>query len=148
MCSVFKNNALGLIGKSKFNHFQVRYWCIKMGNVRHSFTARKKLKVIAYAEAHGNRAAGRQFSINEANVRLWRHQRDRLQQLPKTKVEERGRSALFPNKEAELLNWVTERRYRDMVFLLLRSTSELLRSPRRTLRHDTSKHRRIGVTSS
>lgn len=43
-------------------------------------------------------------------MRLWRRQRDRLQQLPKTKMAERGRSALFPNIEAELLNWVTERR--------------------------------------
>lgn len=81
-----------------------------MGNIRQSFTVREKLKVIAYAEAHGNRAAGRQFSINEANARLWRRQRDRLQQLPKTKMAERGRSALFPDLEAELLIWVTERR--------------------------------------
>lgn len=59
-----------------------------MGNVRQSYTAREKLKVIAYAKAHGNRAGGRQFSINEASVRLWRSQRDRLQQLPKTKMAE------------------------------------------------------------
>ena len=34
-----------------------------MGKVRQSFTAWEKLKVIAYAEAHGNRAAGREFSM-------------------------------------------------------------------------------------
>ena len=43
-----------------------------MGKIRQSFTDREKLKVIAYAEAHGNRAAGREYSINEANIRQWR----------------------------------------------------------------------------
>jgi hypothetical protein len=32
-----------------------------MGNVRKSYTARDKLKIITYAEAHGNRAAGREY---------------------------------------------------------------------------------------
>jgi len=33
--------------------------------------AAEKLKVVRYAEAHGNRAAGREFDgISEANVRL------------------------------------------------------------------------------
>lgn len=50
------------------------------------------------------------YYILYIGMRLWRRQRDRLQQLPKTKMAERGRSALFPNIEAELLNWVTERR--------------------------------------
>ena len=53
-----------------------------MSKVRQLFTAREKLKVIAYAEAHGNRATGREFSINEANVRLWRRQKDRSQEVP------------------------------------------------------------------
>ena len=59
-----------------------------MGKIRQSFTAKEKLNVIVYAETHGNRAAGREFSINEANVRLWRRQKERLKQLPKTKKEQ------------------------------------------------------------
>ncbi|KAH3855814.1 hypothetical protein DPMN_098384 [Dreissena polymorpha] len=43
-----------------------------MGKVRTSYTAKEKLAAISYAEAHGNRAAGRKFGCNEACVRLWR----------------------------------------------------------------------------
>ena len=39
-----------------------------MSKVHLSFTAREKIKFIAYAEAHGKHAAGREFCINEANV--------------------------------------------------------------------------------
>ena len=81
-----------------------------MGKIRQSFTAREKLKVIAYAEAHGNRAAGREYSINEANIRQWRKQKERLQKLPSTKMAERGSSAHFPELEADILKWVTDRR--------------------------------------
>jgi hypothetical protein len=81
-----------------------------MGKIRQCFTAKEKLRVILYAESHGNQAAEREFSVNEANVRLWRRQKDRLHQLPKTQKAERGRPALFPILEAELLQWVTDRR--------------------------------------
>ena len=37
----------------------------KMGKIRQLFTAREKLKVISYAEAHGSRADGREFNMNE-----------------------------------------------------------------------------------
>ena len=39
---------------------------------RPSYTATYKLQVIAYAEEHGNRAAGRNCSIGESSVREWR----------------------------------------------------------------------------
>jgi len=52
-------------------------------STRRSYTAAEKLKVIQYAEAHGNRAAGREFDgISEANVRLWRRQKATLAALP------------------------------------------------------------------
>ena len=41
-----------------------------------SYDAAFKLKVTAYAEEHGNRAAGREFCINESMVRSWRKQKD------------------------------------------------------------------------
>ena len=81
-----------------------------MGKIRHSFTAREKLKVVSYAEAHGNRAAGREFNMNETNVRQWRRLKDRLQKMPRSKMADRGSSAHFPELEAELLQWVTDRR--------------------------------------
>jgi hypothetical protein len=45
-----------------------------------SYTAGFKLKVIEYAEKHGNRAAGREFTMSEFNVRYWRKQKDALLQ--------------------------------------------------------------------
>jgi len=52
-------------------------------STRRSYTAAEKLKVIQYAEAHGNRAAGREFDgISEANISLWRRQKAALAALP------------------------------------------------------------------
>ena len=70
----------------------------KMGKIRQLFTAREKLKVISYAEAHGNRAAGREFIMNETNV----------QKMPRSKMADRGSSVHFPELEEELLQWVTD----------------------------------------
>jgi hypothetical protein len=55
-----------------------------MGNIRKSHTARDKLKIITYAEAHGNRAAGREYVVGESNIRLWRKQKERLKKLPRS----------------------------------------------------------------
>jgi len=43
-----------------------------MGNIRKSYTASDKLKIITYAEADGNHAAGREYDVGESNIRLWR----------------------------------------------------------------------------
>ena len=79
-----------------------------MGRDRASYTAAEKLKVVQYAEIHGNRAAGREFNVNEANVRSWRLKKNRLQALPKKKRAERGRERKFPELEDELLAWVQD----------------------------------------
>jgi len=86
----------------------------KMDKVRQSFTAKEKLRVIAYAEAHGNRAAGREFTIDESNVRSWRKQKDRIQKMPKSKMANRGKSALWPAIEKELMPWVNDRRQQGL----------------------------------
>ena len=39
---------------------------------RRSYTANFKLEVIEVAKQKGNRAAGRQFSIDESTIRGWR----------------------------------------------------------------------------
>ena len=78
---------------------------------RQAYTAGEKLAVVKYAEAHGNRAASRHFDgINEANIRLWRKQKERLQQMPRTKSANRGRQSAYPELEAKLLEWITDRR--------------------------------------
>ena len=39
---------------------------------RQSYTVSDKLRIIQFAEQHGNRAAEREFGVSESNVRLWR----------------------------------------------------------------------------
>ena len=51
---------------------------------RKSYTAAFKLEVIKYAEENGNRAADREFGVNEKNVRRWRQQKDILHKTKKT----------------------------------------------------------------
>lgn len=64
-----------------------------MGRARKSFSAKQKLKVIAYAEIHGNRAAGRQFTVDEKSVREWRKQKDKLEKLPKVNTADDNKQA-------------------------------------------------------
>lgn len=80
------------------------------GSPRASYTASFKLRVVAYAVEKGNRAAGKQFSIDESCVRRWRSQREKLLKTPRNKRALRGRSAAFPELEKEVAAWITEKR--------------------------------------
>lgn len=72
-----------------------------------SNTASYKLAVIAYAETHGNRAAGRKYSVSECNVRYWRKQKIALQETNKSRKAFRGpKSGKFPQVEEYLLKYV------------------------------------------
>jgi hypothetical protein len=77
-----------------------------MNKVKYSsYTAGFKLKVIEYAEKHGNRAAGREITVSEFNVRCWRKQKDDLLQTTnKSRKAFRGpKSGKFPELEDEIL---------------------------------------------
>ena len=80
------------------------------GSPRVSYTTAFKLRVIAYAVSNGNRAAGRQFSVDESCVRRWKLQRERLLKTPRNKRAQRYRPATFPDIEKELAAWITEKR--------------------------------------
>ena len=80
------------------------------GSPRVSYTTAFKLRVIAYAVSNGNRAAGRQFSVDESCVRRWKLQRERLLKTPRNKRAQRYRPAAFPDIEKELAAWITEKR--------------------------------------
>lgn len=60
---------------------------------RHAYDAEFKLKAISHTVDHGNRAAAREFNINESMVRKWRKQQDDLRQLKKTKQSFRRNKA-------------------------------------------------------
>ena len=57
--------------------------------VRRSYKASFKLEVIAYAEEHGNRAAGRKFGISEKLPGDWRKQKPKLNDMKKSKKADR-----------------------------------------------------------
>ncbi|KAL6465886.1 hypothetical protein MHYP_G00260190 [Metynnis hypsauchen] len=56
---------------------------------RHANEAHFKLQAISYAAVNGNRAAARQFSVNESMVWKWRKQENELRQ--KTNIEKKQR---------------------------------------------------------
>lgn len=77
---------------------------------RHAYEADFKLKAINHAVEHGNRAAAREFNINESMVRKWRQQEDALRQVKKTKRSFRGSKARWPQLEDKIEQWVIEQR--------------------------------------
>ena len=89
---------------------------------RTSYSATFKKKVIAFADAHGNRAAGREFVVDEKNVRRWKSQRMQLSKCIGPKKCFRGpKTGRYPELEAEVVNFVKERRDRQLVV-----TSEII----------------------
>ncbi|KAK6320151.1 hypothetical protein J4Q44_G00092580 [Coregonus suidteri] len=77
---------------------------------RHAYDAEFKLKAVGHAVEYGNRAAAREFNINESMVRKWRKQEDDLRQVKKTKQSFRGNKARWPQLEDKLEQWVVEQR--------------------------------------
>jgi transposase-like protein len=81
---------------------------------RKSYTAETKLKILAFAEIHGYRAAGREFDCDDKSIREWRNDKEVLKVLPKNKRARRGRSAVWPEIEDYLKAWIIEKRSKDV----------------------------------
>ena len=95
-----------LIGLSPF--FFTVPAVLKMAPRRHAYEASLKLIAIEYAVTHGNRAAAREFNVNESMVRKWRKQEDALRQVKKNKLSFRGHKARWPHLEERIEQWVIE----------------------------------------
>ena len=80
------------------------------GTKRQSYTVSDKLRIINFAEQHGNLAAEREFGVSESNVRLWRKSKENLEKMPRLKRANRGKKAAWPELEVDLLEWITEKR--------------------------------------
>ena len=61
--------------------------CGSMATRRCSYTAAFKLKLVEYAERHGNRCAGREFDVCEKLIRNWRKKKAELQSLPGSRLD-------------------------------------------------------------
>ena len=69
---------------------------------RAAYDAGFKLRVVELAEQSSNRAAAREFGVNEKIVRDWRLKKDVLSAMPKTKKARRGDVSSFPELEVTL----------------------------------------------
>ena len=87
------------------------------GTKRQSYTVSDKLRIINFAEQHGNRAAEREFGISESNVRLWRKSKENLEKMPRLKRANRGKKAAWPELEKDLLEWIMEKRNNGLAIL-------------------------------
>ena len=76
------------------------------GSPRASYNVAFNLKVVLFAEQNGNRAAGRNFSVEEKCVLRWRSQKENLKKMPCSRHAERGKSAQFSELEEDLAAWL------------------------------------------
>ena len=86
---------------------------LKMAPVkRYAYEVSLKLKAIEYAVMHGNRAAAREFNVNESMVQKWRKQVDALRQVKKNKLNFWGHKARWPQLQLEdrIEQWVIAQR--------------------------------------
>ena len=61
-----------------------------------SYTVSEKLRMVNFAEQNGNRAAEREFGVSESNVWLWRKSKENLENMPRLKCANRGKTATWP----------------------------------------------------
>ena len=80
-------------------------------------TVSDKLRIIQFAEQHGNRAAECEFGVSESNVRLWQKSKGNLEKMPQLKCANRGKKAAWPELEVDLLAWITEKRNNGLAIL-------------------------------
>lgn len=86
-----------------------------MAPKRHrSYTAGFKLNVISRAEEIGNRAAGREFEVDERCVRRWRGEKEQLREMPQQKRARRSGTARWPNLEKDLVEWIKGQRSKGL----------------------------------
>ena len=84
---------------------------------RQSYTVSDKLRIIQFAEQHGNHAAKHEFGVSESNVRLWRKSKENLEKMPRLKRANRGKKAAWLELEVDLLAWITEKRNNGLAIL-------------------------------
>ncbi|XP_049523474.1 uncharacterized protein LOC119453068 isoform X11 [Dermacentor silvarum] len=75
-----------------------------------AYGAAFKLRVVAYAEVHGKRVAGRHFGVDEKCVRRWLKQKEVLAATNESREAFRGKACKFPELERELRQYVVATR--------------------------------------
>lgn len=77
---------------------------------KRTFTPAFKLQVIKRAEEDTNKAAAKEFNVEDKMVREWRKQKERLEALPPNKLQRKmgssGLRPLLPDLEKTLVEWI------------------------------------------
>ena len=73
---------------------------------RHSYTIELKRKAVEYSETHGNRAAGREFNVDESMIRRWRKEKALMAKLPSKMKAMRSGKPHWPQLEKDLKEFV------------------------------------------
>ncbi|KAL3876042.1 hypothetical protein ACJMK2_033928 [Sinanodonta woodiana] len=85
---------------------------MNLGRIRNLYTSKVKPIIIAYAEAHGNRAAGRESNVGESYIWEWRRMKERLKKNATNKTcRERDKCKV---SRSGVLEWVMDRRKRGI----------------------------------
>src|SRR6266481_8777701 len=90
-----------------------------MPKPRKSYTTERKLQVIKLAEKVGNRAAGREYGIDESVVRDWKKNKAILETMNPRRRALRSGIPLWPTLESKLKTWVLNERKDGRVVHLL-----------------------------
>jgi len=90
-----------------------------MPKTRKSYTTERKLQVIKLAEKVGNRAAGREYGIDESVVRDWKKNKAILETMNPRRRALRSGIPLWPTLESKLKTWVLNERKDGRVVHLL-----------------------------
>jgi hypothetical protein len=78
---------------------------------RMAYSMKTKQTVILYAEIHGNRPAQREYNIDEATIRQWRQQRDRIFTSNSSRKTFRGpKTGANVEVEERVVNFIKEKR--------------------------------------
>lgn len=89
---------------------QARVSSIGKRTPKRTFTPAFKLQVIKRAEEDTNKAAAREFNIEDKMVREWRKQKEKLEALPPHKLQRKmgssGLRPLLPELEKTLVDWI------------------------------------------
>lgn len=89
--------------------------CIKMSSKRVHYDAAMKRKVILYAEKNGNRAAEREFTISEANIRRWRKDKNLIFSCKATlKCFTGPKKGRYPQVDETVLQFVIDTRSKGL----------------------------------
>ena len=101
-----------------------------MASKRHSYSTELKRKAVDFAENNGNRAAGREFKVDECMVRRWRKAKTSLAKLPSKMKARRSGKPHWPQLEEDLKEFVLGKAGRGLSTVVIRARAKQMAKDR------------------